>query len=1011
MKSGLVSVNTARQVNAAHPKTTVNGAIPMSYLSKTAHSTVKMPIHKKTAFKNRNLNQSVNTVKRNNVNTAKPKAVVNVVKGNTVNAEAVNTACYVQNKVLVVKPQNKTPYELFHGRTPTLSFMRPFGCHVTILNTKDHLGKFDGKADKGFFVGYSFNSKAFRVFNSITMIVEENLHIRFSESTPNIVGSEPDWLFDIDVLTRIMNYEPIVADQKSSHDDGFKPLNNDGKKVDEDPRKEIKCNDQEKEDNVNNTNNVNTVSLTVNVAGTNEDNELPFDPNMLALEDVGTFNFLNEDEDDDIVANMNNIDTTIQVSLVPTTRIHKDHPLDQVIEDLYSATQTRQISNNLKKHGIEAIRLFLAYASFKDFVVYQMDVKSAFLYGKIKEKVYVCQPPGFEDSEFPDRVYKVEKALYGLHQAPRAWKELCNSFERLMHEKFQMSSMRELTFFLRLQVKQKNDGIFISQYKYVAEIPKKFRFTKVKNASTHMETQKLLLNDEDGEEVDVHMYRHLKGQPKLGILYPKDSPIDLVSYTNSDYGGASLDKKSTTKGWQLLGCRLISWQCKKQTVVANSTTKTKYVTASSCCGQAVYKELDDRLVRATTTTSSLEAEQDSGNIDKTQSKATPNEASSLGTTLGGGLSGNTLQSDKDRIKLNELMDLCTNLQTRVIDLEKTKTTQALEITSLKKMVKKLEKKQKSRTHKLKILYKVSLTARVDSSEDDQRLGEDSSKHGKKIHDIDADEDSTLVNDQDEAEMFDVNDLHGKEVFVEKEVADKEVSAAGEVNVASIARTVSAATTIITDEITLAQALKLIDRAFNRVNTFVDFRTKLIEGSSKRAGEELTQESTKQKVDDDKETSELKELMEIIPDKEEVAIMLYIWLLSLQRLLTGRSIKKERRVIIKLLELMEILRCTWPLEDLDLLLWGDLKTMFEPHVEDQAWKKQHEYKVLEWKLYDSCGVHSLRMQSMHIYMLVKKKYPLTAPTLTDMLNKKLQADHFTEMAYQLLKLITKKLKNP
>nr|GEU48629.1 ribonuclease H-like domain-containing protein [Tanacetum cinerariifolium] len=227
-------------------------------------------------------------------------------------AEADNIACYVQNKVLVVKPHNKTPYELFHVRTPTLSFMRPFGSPITILNTIDHLGKVDGKADKGFFVGYSLNSKAFRVFNSRTKIVEENLHIRFSKSTPNVVGSGPDWLFDIDALTRTMNYEPIVAgkqfndfastkannnvgqarkeikpiknyillplwtanlpfsqDPKSSHDDGSKPLSDDGKKVDEDLRKENKCNDQVKDDNVNSTNNVNAVSSTVNVADTN----------------------------------------------------------------------------------------------------------------------------------------------------------------------------------------------------------------------------------------------------------------------------------------------------------------------------------------------------------------------------------------------------------------------------------------------------------------------------------------------------------------------------------------------------------------------------------------------------------------------------------------------------------------------------------------------------------------------------------------------------------------------
>ncbi|GKA85128.1 ribonuclease H-like domain-containing protein [Tanacetum coccineum] len=243
-------------------------------------------------------------------------------------AEAVNTACYVQNRVLVVKPHNKTPYELFHGRTPTLSFMRPFGCPVTILNTIDHLGKFDGKADEGFFVGYSLNSKAFRVFNSRTRIVEENLHIRFSESTPNVVGSGPDWLFDIDALTRTMNYEPIVAgtqsngfagtkasdnaDPKSSHDDESKPSSDNEKKVDEDPKKESECNDQEKEDNVNITNNVNDAGTNkVNAVGGKTSIELPFDPNMPTLEDYSIFDFSRDDEDDDAVADMNNLDTTI----------------------------------------------------------------------------------------------------------------------------------------------------------------------------------------------------------------------------------------------------------------------------------------------------------------------------------------------------------------------------------------------------------------------------------------------------------------------------------------------------------------------------------------------------------------------------------------------------------------------------------------------------------------------------------------------------------------------------
>ncbi|GJR10078.1 putative ribonuclease H-like domain-containing protein [Tanacetum coccineum] len=327
---------------------------------------------------------------------------------------------------------------------------------------------------------------------------------------------------------------------------------------------------------------------------------------------------------------------------------------------------------------IEAIRLFLAFASYKGFLVYQMDVKSAFLYGTIEEEVYVHQPPGFVDPAHPNKVYKVVKALYGLHQAPRAWyetlssfllengfrrgtidktlfikknksdimlvqvyvddiifgstkKSMCTEFEEVMHKRFQMSSMGELTFFLGLQVKQQPDGIFISQDKYVADILKKFDFCSIKTATTPIESNKPLVKDEDGVEVDVHEYRsmigslmyltasrpdimfavcacarfqvtlkashlhavkrifrYLKHQPKLGLWYPRDSPFELEAFSDSDYAGASLDRKSTTGGCQFLGRRLISWQCKKQTIVANSTTEAEYVAAAHCCGQVLW---------------------------------------------------------------------------------------------------------------------------------------------------------------------------------------------------------------------------------------------------------------------------------------------------------------------------------------------------------------------------------------------------------------------------------------
>ncbi|GJY80960.1 hypothetical protein Tco_0493711 [Tanacetum coccineum] len=207
--------------------------------------------------------------------------------------------------------------------------------------------------------------------------------------------------------------------------------------------------------------------------------------------------------------------------------------------------------------------------------------------------------------------------------------------------------------------------------------------------------------------------------------------------------------------------------------------------------EVVHKELGNSLVRVVTTASSLEAEQDSGNITKTRSKATPNESSSLGTTSGGG----------PRLKLEELMELCTNLQNRVLDLEKTKTTQANEIASLKRKVKKLKKKNRSRTYKIKRLYKVGLTARVESSGDKESLGEDASKQGM-INVIDADDDITLVSVQDNAdkEMFDVDALNGEEVFVvgQNENVVKEV-----VDVAQVS---TAATTVT---ITLAQALEAL----------------------------------------------------------------------------------------------------------------------------------------------------------------------------------------------------------
>ncbi|GKB33893.1 putative ribonuclease H-like domain-containing protein [Tanacetum coccineum] len=764
-------------------------------------------------------------------------------------AEAVNTTCYVLNRVLVTKPHNKTPYELIIGRPPRISFMRPFRCHITILNTLNPLGKFDGKAEEGFLVGYSVNNKAFRVFNSQTRKVKENLHVNFLENKPNVAGEGPNWLFDIDSLTISMNYQPVTAGNQTNKNASPQKANGDTclkKSVDDRKSEEKnvstqqyivfplwssisssyksseesykndtaddaagethvqnpaseneqvlknvldKMMDQEKEASeqsdavrkefeaqcnmellqgkaikASSTNSFNTSSTPVNAASTpraSNDirpssvslggsfplnvNDLPDDPLMPVLEDTaevqntGIFGSAFDDEDLDTYnspfadqvmgaeADFNNMEpSTIKPTKI-TQALDEESWVEAMQEELLQfkiqkvwtlvdlpygkkaigtkwvyrykkdergivvRNKARLVVQGYKQEEgidydevfapvarIEAIRLFLAYASFMNFLVYQMDVKSAFLYGTIEEEVYVSQPLGFVDPEFPEKVYKVEKALYGLHQAPRAWyetlstylldngfyrgqidktlfikrvkddillvqvyvddiifgstkKSLCTDFEQIMHKRFQMSSIGELTFFLGLQVKQKEDGIFISQDKYVGEILKKFGFSSIRTASTPIETNKALTIDEDGEDVDVHLYRsmigslmyltssrpdimfsvcacsrfqvqpkvshlnavkrifrYLKGRPNLGLWYPKDSPFILEAFSDSDYAGASLDRKSTTGGCQFLGSRLISWQCKKQTVVANSTTEAEYIAASHCCGQVLW---------------------------------------------------------------------------------------------------------------------------------------------------------------------------------------------------------------------------------------------------------------------------------------------------------------------------------------------------------------------------------------------------------------------------------------
>ncbi|GKB75650.1 putative ribonuclease H-like domain-containing protein [Tanacetum coccineum] len=565
--------------------------------------------------------------------------------------EAVNTDCYVQNRVIIVKPHNKTPYELFRGRTPALSFMRPFGCHVTIFNTLDHLGKFDRKYDDGFFVGYSLTSKAFRVYNIRTRKVKENLHIRFLEDKPIVTGDGLKWLFDIDSLTKSINYVPVIVgtnsndftgseesigaghsskETKSSQDCIMIRLWKDNSLFDSSSKDASNdepqpSNDAEKKDNEGGINNqekpessssdVNSARLSINTASTNDNtgslNINTASPTIPTISPEATYDDFFGDE---TKLDMSNLSTSYQVPTTPNTRIHKDHSLDHVetIEEelLQFKLPKVLILVDLPK-GKRAIGTKWIFRNKKD------------ERGIVTRNKARLVTQGYTQEECID--YDEVFASVARIEAIR----LFLAYASFMG--FMMSSIEELNFFLGLQVKQREDGIFISQDKYVADILRKFGFTDVRTASTPMDTKKPLLKDSDGDDVDVHLYRsmigslmyltssrpdimfavcacarfrvtrkvshlhavkrifrYLKGQPKLGLWYPRNYPFDLVAYSDSDYAGASLDRKSTTGGCQFLGCRLISWQCKKQTMIATSSTEAEYVAATSCYGQVLW---------------------------------------------------------------------------------------------------------------------------------------------------------------------------------------------------------------------------------------------------------------------------------------------------------------------------------------------------------------------------------------------------------------------------------------
>nr|GEV58771.1 hypothetical protein [Tanacetum cinerariifolium] len=590
-------------------------------------------------------------------------------------------------RILVNKSQNKTPYELFNNRIPAIGFLRPFGCHVMIFNTLDHLEKFDAKGDEGYFVKYSMSSKAFRVFNKRTKKVEENPHVDFLENKLIEKGAGPNWLFDVNTLTNSMNYVPmVVAGTSSTNISGTKDVASQNVKKDVSSLRYIAllnwfheahmdtrncdapdgCNtDVPKNSGISNPtaslkvpsadqvepaisitveSEIPTISLHIPTVCLDNSPESSSGPRLISKGDFSqnetpslgnALTLLDRFEDTiRVEANLSNIESSIPVSPTPTFRIHKDHPKSQIIGLVDTPIQTIHKSKEMEEHSFIAIIhqktnpnflqfcLFLCFLShkepkkildaLKDPRVRPIGTKWD-LKNKKDEKEIVIRNKArlVAQGGLCDAASKVEKAMYRLSQVPRAWYGTLSKY--LLNNGFQRGTIDQ-TLFIR---KHKGEFLLVQVYvddiifgslnpqlcrEFKALMHDKFQISAmdVRSANTPMDKENPWGKDGPGKDVELHLhqvtpkechlyavkriFRYLKVHLKLGLRYPKESPFDLVAYSDSDYGGSTQDRKSTTRGCQFLRRRLISWQCKKQTIMATSTTEAEYVAAASGCG-------------------------------------------------------------------------------------------------------------------------------------------------------------------------------------------------------------------------------------------------------------------------------------------------------------------------------------------------------------------------------------------------------------------------------------------
>ncbi|GJX34003.1 putative ribonuclease H-like domain-containing protein [Tanacetum coccineum] len=1089
-------------------------------------------------------------------------------------AEAVSTACYIFNRVRVTKPQNKTPYELLFGHKLIISYIRPFGCHVTILNTLNVLGKFDGKSDEGFLVGYSLNSKAYRVYNLVTKRVEVNLHANFLEDKPNVKGVGYRWMFNIDYLTDTMNYIPVsLENQANPHAGTSKVTNSAGtsqtlnynaseekdddaelivvpsavknttKKIEtrksstnskkeeilkepqqkkeatttsileNDPkilafRKELEAIAQKHLGTIPAKNSTSILSVNSSSEPVNTGELDPDDSAMPELEifhqsETGIFDEASYDEEG-VVTDFNSLPTEIEVSPTPTFRIHNIHLKGQIIGDPKSAVQTRSkvwVLVDLP-HGMKVIGTKWVYRNKRDERGVVVRNKARLVAQGHREEEGIDYDKVFAPVSRIEAISTIDeevvKALYELHQAPRAWyatlstfleehgyrrgtidknlfikkdkkdimlvqvyvediifgstrKSWCDEFEALMKDRFQMSSMD----------------------KYVADMLKKFDLASVKTTITPMETKMALTKDKEGADVDVNpkvshllavkrIFKYLKGKPNLGLWYPRESSFDLEAFSDSDYGGSNLDRKSH-----------------KDHSGYFYTNEAEYVAAANCCGQVLWVqnqlldygfnfmntkihidnesticivknpvyhsktkhiEIRHHFIRDCYEKKLISVEKIHTDLNVADLLTKPFDGPrfnflvvSIGIAwicrckegvIRSLLCGNCgIFAATEKVKdLAEIVDFLRGVLTQ---------TFGKAILTLVERVKTLEVALKRKTKRVLLLL--------------CRGGIRGS-----------------------GEMFLILDPLVsllQELVTPSKTPSKTVNASGEEQVEDISPTTLEAAAILTkvksafEEVNTTVALKLVlvlKKLMLAVLDVNNWAAKFDDGSTSTTEERLRMDK------DDKPTRRLERGRKTDARKDYIQTLIRM-ILKIQMKLVEKDdstsgtkipinpvpvaikspsianykiIKQGRKGVYQIVrengtdmvyisfgamltdisrdDLTELYRIVMrkhgmnePEDEFEKVLWEYLKNMFEePLSTDSIWSLPGQQRLICWRYYDACRVHCLNLESVDIYMLIERKYPLSAEVCKAMLDKKLQGGKPDEDCYKLLKMMEK-----